>query len=160
MGLDEELSMKLKEIKRNVMKRYKHERYLELNEEMRRIDKKKERKQYLFINSEIKSLNYNSNTDGVDVMRLEEIECEVKNIIEKLEERERDLIDEDGESSMLCELNVMNLISFLKHFKVEINYSQFNNHNQSNNNNNNIGDNNFDNILKQKVYLLFIYLFI
>lgn len=93
-------------------------------------------------------------------MRLEEIECEVKNIIEKLEERERDLIDEDGESSMLCELNVMNLISFLKHFKVEINYSQFNNHNQSNNNNNfdNIGDNNFDNILKQKVYyLLFIY---
>lgn len=59
-------------------------------------------------------------------MSEEEIQSKVKELIEKIEQRGNDLIDEeDGESSMLCELSVKNFINFLKHFKVNLDFTQF-----------------------------------
>jgi len=143
-------------MKINVLRRYKHDKYLELNEELRKIDPRRDKKTFLDLNSELRSLNYNSNRDGDNLMELTEIESKVKEIIEELEERETSLLDEDGESSMLCKLNMINLINLLKHFKIQINYSQFNHYlNNNDNEDENIGLNEryeiIERSLKEKV---------
>jgi len=126
--LSQELSHKLNEIKINVLRRFKHQRFVELNEELKKVDKKRDKKSYVFLNSEIRALKYNPNVDGDNILNVEEIESKVKSLIEELEEREQNMIgEEDTINSTLCELNVINLINFLKHFKVEMNYYQFSN---------------------------------
>ena len=40
MGFSQELCDKLNEIKRNVLRRFKHQRFVELNEELKSINKK------------------------------------------------------------------------------------------------------------------------
>ena len=173
MGLTEELSEKVKEIKINVMRKFKHQRFVELNEELKTINKK-DKKSYLALTGEIRALKYDPNLDGVNIMNEEEIKSSVKSLIEELETRERDLIEEDGECSMLCELNVVNLISFLKHFKVEMNVDGHNN-DTSNKEMKEMKEeieknkltlrmlndrcNSLENNLKQKVFSIFIILF-
>ena len=121
MGLSEELSNKLNEIKRNVMRRYKNEKYLALNEELKKTNKK-DKKTVFYLNAEIQTLKYNPDSDGQNILSLDVIESAVKNLINEIEEQETSLMNVDRESSMLCELHVQNLINFLKHFNVEINF--------------------------------------
>ena len=120
MGLSEELSERLVEVKREVMRRFKHLKYEELNEELRKVDRRRDKMKYNHLNTELKSLQYNPSSDGVNIVSLEEIESKVKSLIADLRRREEDLMNEDGESSMLCDLSVLNLMSFLKHFGVEM----------------------------------------
>ena len=124
MGLTQELSDKVNRIKSDVMRRFKYQRFTELNEELKKLNKK-DKKTLRLLDGEIKALKYDPNSDGENIVSLEEIEPRVKSLIEEIQEREHSLINEDGEVSMLCELNVRNLINFLKHFKVEINFDEF-----------------------------------
>ena len=122
MGLDAELSIQLNEIKKGVMRRFKHQRFVDLNEELKKIDKKDDKR--FVLNGRIRALKYDPSLDGHNIISFEDIELKVKDLIKKLEEREHNLIEEDGEASMLCELNIVNLITFLKHFEVKLNFQQ------------------------------------
>ena len=91
-------------------------------------------------------------------MSVEELESKVKSLIEEIKTREEEMIGEDGECSMLCELNILNLINFLKHFHMEGNFP-----NHSSIVDNEVGNENKDiiercylleNTLKQKVLFI------
>ena len=136
MGLTEELSDKLNELKREVMRRYKHQKYEELTEKIKQTNKR-DKKTLMLLNTEIQVLKYNSSLDKVNILSLPEIESKTKILMEELQERGDNLLNEDGESSMLCEFTMNNLINFLKHFEIEINFDEFSNDSNNNNNNNN-----------------------
>lgn len=133
--MNEELNIELNEIKRNVIKIFKHQKYLELNEELKKLNRRDAEKR-LLINAKLVTLKYDPNIDGENIMDEEEIQSKVKELIGKIEEREVEFINTDGESSMLCELSVKNFINFLKHFKVNIDFTQFQQHYEDEDNNN------------------------
>lgn len=126
-GLDEELTLELNELKRNAMKKFKKEKYNELNEQLKQVDKK-DKKTFVFLTSEIKTLQYDPTVDEENIMGLEDMQKKFDELVKKIEEREEEQMSENTENSMLCELTAQNLINFLKHFKIEINFGNHEHH--------------------------------
>ena len=121
MGLTEDLSNKLNEIKSDTLRRFKHLKFLELNEELKKTNKK-EKKAIAILNADIQALKYNPKLDGENLASLGKIESDVRALIGEIEEKEISLMHVDRQSSMLCELNIINLTNFLKHFNAEIDF--------------------------------------
>ena len=143
MGLTALQSNKLNELKRDVLRRFKNQKYHSLNEELKNCNHK-DKNTLTLLNAQIRALKYNPNLDGDNIKNVEDIESIAKNLIEELKERSKRLInEEDEESTMLCELQVRNLITFLKHFNLKIN---FDDHGDENKNENNENDRNKETI--------------
>jgi hypothetical protein len=113
----------LEELKQSAVKRFKHLKYLELTKEI----KSQRNKDSLFLlKAKLRALNYDPETQGGGAgsqepeMGDEEIQSKARALLSLFEDKESQLMVEDLEASMLCEVSRLNLLTFLKVFQVEL----------------------------------------
>jgi hypothetical protein len=124
-------------LKRSVIARFQNQRARELSEaksenllklraeletKIEKAKKAKDKKSEANLKAELRSLSEDSvPLDDSNIVSLETIQCRAKELHDQLATKEEEFMGEDKlEDSMLCEVNKLNLLNFLKVFEVKI----------------------------------------
>jgi hypothetical protein len=116
--LDPEHQRDLEEFKKRAVQRFKHQKYSELTEEIKtQTDKRLLRG----LKAELRALKYDPETRGQEPeLGEEEMRSKARALLSVFEEKESQLMVEDLEASMHCEVSRLSFLSFLRVFKVEV----------------------------------------
>jgi hypothetical protein len=105
------------------VERFKHRKYLELSQE---IKSQRDKRTLSILKSELRALNYvppETRSGGQETAAEEEtlaIQSRARALVTLFEEKESQLMLEDLEVSMLCEVSRLNFLNFLKVFRAEV----------------------------------------
>jgi hypothetical protein len=120
--LDPEHESELEALKQSAVERFKHRKYLELSQE---IKSQRDKRTLFLLKSELRALNYvppETRSGGQETAEEETvaIQSRARALVTLFEEKESQLMLEDLEASMLCEVSRLNFLNFLKVFQAEV----------------------------------------
>jgi hypothetical protein len=117
--LDLEHENELQDLQKSIVERFKQQKYSKLTDE---IKIQKDKRLLFILKSELRALKYDptekrskGQEDSEDV-----IQSRIRTLLTLFEEKESQLMVEDLEASMLCEVSRLNFLNFLRVFQVEM----------------------------------------
>jgi hypothetical protein len=117
--LDPEHQRELEELKKNAVERFKYQKYLELTEQ---IKSQRDKRLLFLLKSELRALRFDPETrrGQEPEMGEGEMRSKARALLSLFEEKKSQLMVEDLEASLHCDVSRLNFLSFLKVFKMEV----------------------------------------
>ena len=118
--MDPEHESELEALEQTVVERFKHQKHWELTDQ---ISAERDRRLLFTLRAELRALNYDTPEPRLGAQetreQMEVIQSRARALVSLLEEKESQLMLDDLEASMLCEVSRLNLLTFLKVFQAD-----------------------------------------